>query len=385
MPLQTVRSWKALPGVFFVFLLSVLTSCSETANDSTKSGLPAVWSVAPQPQAAIGQLSGEAPYVFSRMGPAVLLPDRRIVVSDNGDAAIRIFHPDGSFDMEFGRRGEGPGEFADIRRIAVVPPDTIIVHDSRRFRLTAFLTSGALLSTLQLQAEGGRPEVYLGELSTGELVFSWIRVEHRDTSQVTPDVMEFGRFDESGRLTEVIGSETGIRRKRSPVAFSPHLHAGLINDSIFLTNGSLPEIQVWDSEGKHVRSIEVPVPVVEESRAWQELEEELRTRNNQMEIRSFETLPREEGIPWIALMLVDDRDRLWVKKYNPRTDSHILFGDRGQGGEWLVMEPHGEVVATIRIPDGFLLLDIRGDQVLGRTVDSLGIQQVQVYDIVGSH
>lgn len=49
------------------------------------------------------------------------------------------------------------------------------------------------------------------------------------------------------------------------------------------------------------------------------------------------------------------------------------------------MKTDGNVVATIKLPDDLLLLDVRGDQLLGRTVDSLGIQRVQVYDFVGSN
>lgn len=332
MPMKTVRFWIAWPGARLLLLLSFLPSCSEPGGGNTEPSLPSVWSVESQPQATIGQLSGDAPYLFSRMGPAVLLPDGRIVVSDNGDPVIRVFRPDGSFDHEFGGRGEGPGEFANIFRIVVVPPDTLVIHDPRLLRLTTYSASGTLLSTLPLRAEGGRPEVYLGKFSTGELGFSWIRAAQRDMGQVSPDMMDFGRFDPSGHLTGILGSETGMRRKGSPVAFSPHLYADLIGDSIVLTNGILPEVQVWDADGTSVRSIPIPVPEVDESSAWQELEEELLIRNNQMELSALQRDPREEGVPAIGMMLVDDQDRVWVKAFNPRTDNHLLFGDRGLGG-----------------------------------------------------
>jgi len=50
-------------------------------------------------------------------GGAALIPDGRIAVADNGAATIRIFRPDGSFERELGRRGEGPGEFAYLSSI----------------------------------------------------------------------------------------------------------------------------------------------------------------------------------------------------------------------------------------------------------------------------
>ena len=168
------------------------------------------------------------------------------------------------------------------------------------------------------------------------------------------------------------------------MAFSPDLYAELIRDSIFLTNGLPPEIQVWDQEGNLARTITVPAPEVNSSEAWTQLEEVLLTRGNQFELRWFEDelQPRDGPVPPISMMLVDDQQRLWVKMYDPRTDSHLLTTGRRTGGEWLILDLSGAVVATTHLPEGFLLLDVRGGRLLGKTRDALGVERVQVYEIV---
>jgi hypothetical protein len=384
MPRNTRRRTTSVIKSSIVFSLLLSSSCLSEGDGSAGSPEPPVWSVGFEPVTTIGKVEGEAEYLFSRIGPAALLPGGRIVVADLDEAAIRLFAEDGSFETAFGRRGEGPGEFSYISRIQFTPPDTIVVHDSRLYRLAKFLPSGSLVSTLQLQAEDGFPEVFMGEFSSGELGYAWILQGNRGDGRITPDQMQIGRFGEDGRLSSLLGTEEGMRRAGSPLAFSPHLHTGLIGDSVFLTNGRLPEIEVWDRDGALVRTIHVPVPEVDPEDAWRALEEVVRARGNDLALGLLETQPREEAIPWISMMLVDDQDRLWVKGYDPSTDSHYLMDERCRGGEWWIMDPDGTVIATIHLPDGFLLLDIRENRLLGKTRDPLGVEQIRVYPFVPS-
>jgi hypothetical protein len=156
----------------------------------------------------------------------------------------------------------------------------------------------------------------------------------------------------------------------------------MIGDSLFLTDGLLPEIQVWNDQGEMVRTIEVPVPPLDPSAAWVALENYIQTEGNEHQRGWLEEQPRDYTIPRISMMLVDDQNRLWVKKYESPADSHLQWGPRCKGGEWLVLDTSGRVLATIDLPEGFLLLDIRENQVLGQIWDDLGVERLRVYGIV---
>ena len=65
----------------------------------------------PEPVLQIGERDGESPYLFSRVRGAVRVPDGRIVVLEGESLEIRVFGPDGTHHVSFGRRGDGPLEF----------------------------------------------------------------------------------------------------------------------------------------------------------------------------------------------------------------------------------------------------------------------------------
>jgi hypothetical protein len=342
-----------------------------------------VWTLSPEPTLTIGQTDGEREYLFSRIRSAILLPGGRIGVVDQHAEGIRVFSPEGIFEREIGRRGEGPGEFVRLSVMRFVPPDTILVHDSRLYRLTKFLTTGELLSVHRLQAVDGFPEIYLGAFSTGDLGFGWIRQGEEYDYRLRTDVMQLARFNETGQLIHRLGSHDGmIRAGSSPLAFSPHLHAEMIGDSVFLTDGLLPEVEVWDDQGNLVRTIDVPISPPNPEEAWAALEDHIRTEGNDHQRRWLGEQPTDYAIPRISMMQVDDENRLWLKKYESPADSHLYRGRRCIGGNWLIVELSGEVIATIDLPEGFLLLDIRGNRALGLTQDDLDVERLQLFEVV---
>jgi hypothetical protein len=357
--------------------------CPGCGDDSSGPPEHAAWTISSEPSVRIGEGVGDPEYLFSQISKAVLLPDGRIVVADRFAKGLRLFLPDGTFDREVGRRGEGPGELAGISAVEVAPPDTLVVHDRSLSRLSRFLTTGTLASVHRFQAVDGHPEIYLGEFSNGDFGFAWISLGGRQNYQMRTDLMRMARFSKTGQLTHHLGSHPGmVRSGSSPLAFSPHLQVGMIGDSLYLTDGLVPEIQVWDGQGSLVRTIQVPVPEVDPSEAWPQLEEVLSARGNKYELQWLEGQPRDVPIPRISMMLVDDQDRLWVKPYEPRTDSHLIGGGRCRGGTWLIMETSGAVIARTELPEGLLLLDVRGNRLLGETQDDLGVERVQVHAII---
>jgi len=80
-------------------------------------------------------------------------------------------------------------------------------------------------------------------------------------------------------------------------------------------------------------------------------------------------------------MPADDRNRLWLKRYRPATDNLWTGFPGGTGGARVILEPDGTVAATITLPDGLFLADIRGDRLAGVTRDQLEVERVVVYEI----
>jgi hypothetical protein len=91
-------------------------------------------------------------------------------------------------------------------------------------------------------------------------------------------------------------------------------------------------------------------------------------------------VPPPPSIPEVAEVLLDERGRFWIKRYEAGTDSNWLtFFDRRSGGDWWIVEPDGEVVATIRLPDDLTPLDIGDDRILGMARDDLGVERIVLW------
>lgn len=87
------------------------------------------------------------PYAFGDVVSLAVTGDGGIVVADRLSSEIRVFGADGVFRHGFGRRGEGPGEFAFLAGIAWDEASGILwASDVIHRRYLAFNADGRLLS-----------------------------------------------------------------------------------------------------------------------------------------------------------------------------------------------------------------------------------------------
>lgn len=371
------------PKLSVAWMLAVsLWSCGGGGREPSMSPQPAEWTLAPEPSVTIGQLEGEPESELFQVSTAVLLPEGRVAVADQGGTVIRIFRADGTFEREMGRRGRGPGEFMAINRLSTISPDTILAYDRGLFRVTTYLASGRPISSVQIVPEDGSPELFLGRYSTGEFAFSWISQVVSEAHKGRADLMRITRVGANGHVVARLGTMTGlIRNESSPMAFSPHFEAGMIGDSLVLTNGLLPELEVWDPEGVLVRTIAVPAPEIDPAAAWEALSEEIATRGSKWQRQWLEEQPRDHGeVPRLSTMRIDSAHRIWIKLYDPLTDNALT--GRRRGGTWWIMDADGRVLAALRLPEGFEMLDARDGRVLEKWVDDLGVEHLRVYDVI---
>lgn len=376
-----------------VALAGALATLACGAGGEPSRDGPPRWSLSEEPLVAIGQLQGEAAYLFEHVAGVVLLPGGGVAVADRGSASLRVYDADGSLQVEMGRQGEGPGEFEYINRLLVFGSDTLAVYDGSLFRLTTFARNGTLLKALNLRpAPGSRPEVLVGRFVDGDLAVSWIDLGPRDRSKVTPDVMPIARFGADGVFIDGLATATGmVRATRGPVPFSPRLHSFVYGDSIFFSNG-VSEITVVDASGAVARTIPLPLPRLDPGEARAQLAarvEELGARGELPRFTSAEDVAEagEGPVPAASELLLDDRGRFWLKPYDPARDSHLLSAgafERRAGGVWWVLERDGSTLALVPMPDRFTPMDVRGGLVAGVIRDDLDVERVLVFEVVTS-
>lgn len=361
-----------------------LSLCGPMASSATSQTRPTGWSVGPEPLVSIGVVDGAAPYLFDGVTAVRLLPDGRIVVGDAGSATVRVYDQAGVFQRQMGRSGQGPGEFGYITSIWVAKPDTLLVYDRRNLRLSRLLVSGELLGSVTLRPDGGPPETYLGRLGDGTHLIRWLRAGGQMSEEPLADSVLVGRF-EGDSLHSVVSVSAGMRRiyvqgnpgYSGPLPFSPHPLGALIGDTLFRSDGLAGLVEAVDAEGWAVRSFTVPVPAWSvrdaEARLAPHLDKEYASHSPRLS-----SVQGVTEVPTLSDMLADSESLLWVKAYDPATDSHATWRPR-TGGEWWVLRTDGKVVARVGMPEGFRPMEVTRDRVAGVTLDALGVERVAVF------
>lgn len=363
-----------------------LTSATACADGAELEGFAETdrWTASQEPTLSVGEVEGDPRYLFSQITGVGLFPDGGFAVSEFSSRAIRVYDAEGRYVVSMGGPGEGPGEFGDINHLSVVPPDTLLAYDISTLRLTRFLRDGTLLGTTSVEPAGGWPEVFLGTDMDGGVAVASLVPSPRGGNDIVPDRMVIARYASDGSLVSVVDTVPGIRRAggTAVVPFSPFMHAWLLDDSIYVTDGTEPVVDVLDAEGRTVRHIRVSIPRPDLDAAWSVLRAELSARDQLQWIEDLTPGVAEDPVPVIAASMVDNDERIWLKHYEPATDATHLRSGAMAGGRWTVVEADGRVVAEVELPDGFAPMDATGRSVLGVHRDELGVERVRVYELV---
>ena len=80
-----------------------------------------------------GEITGEDPYLFSRIESIVEDADGRLIVADLLAHEVRVFDADGRFLFLFGGDGEGPGDLTNPCCLAFGPEGLLWVRESVRY------------------------------------------------------------------------------------------------------------------------------------------------------------------------------------------------------------------------------------------------------------
>ncbi len=86
----------------------------------------------------VGTVEGAGPDAFGRLKGLVVLEDGGFAVLEAQVQELRVFGPDGAHVATHGRKGEGPGEFANATGLMLDPEGRIWVPDTRNGRMSVF-------------------------------------------------------------------------------------------------------------------------------------------------------------------------------------------------------------------------------------------------------
>ena len=353
------------------------------------------WILGQIPDLSIGAIEGDSLQQLFQVTGAVTLSDGRISLSENGTHQLRIFSPEGTFLESFGREGEGPGEFRDIRVMGTVGFDTLVVLDGRQRRTSRFHPEVGFLGQTLLPEEAGVAMHSNGMFGDGAIVFggliNWDRGDATPTRgyerltnpyySVSLDgsgITHFGEFPG----TEVVWTTGQIEGREtlgaSFVTFGLSPQAMARGDRMVLGTRDRYEVNVFDSTGMLERIIRIqtpPVPVAQEhlDGYLEEMLARLPSPELAPQVRAgFRDIPHAETMPAFQALLLDSEGFLWVEDYN-------LPGDTLR--TWTVFDEEGNAITRLSLPRNNRVLEIGSGFVLAVFQDELGVEYVRSYPL----
>jgi hypothetical protein len=357
--------------------------------DNPPLGPRPVWVVAGDPVFDIGAGGDDASEQLFGVVAAIRLADGRIAIANSGTNEIRTFDAAGAFVRSAGRRGDGPGEFKEIRHLWMIGGDSLVVADRQLGRVSVFDTAGRLgrTTTLKrgaaaflLEAEGAFSD---GTLLASSAVAPWTdalpepgatresRVYYRYSSGGEP-IDTLGIFPDWERFVRPVGRAVAV----SLLPFGKEGLRQVCGDGFYYGSGDAYEIGYYRSDGRLQRLVRRDQANLLMTSAdkeqfvaeWVARQPDETTRR---EVRKmYEGMPFPATMPAYAALRCDDLHNLWVLESRRPSDRER---------RWSVFDAAGRQLGWVAMPDGLRPRHIGSDFILGIWVDDLGVEHVRLH------
>lgn len=359
-------------------LLVVLASCSDadrtasmTEQDSAGISMTSLTPVKNWPQQGVlaghplltlrGATSADRQLGNGFWIPAAILSDRSLVIGDG--SRFFVFGKDGRFIDVIGRKGDGPGEFRDLRTICAGRGDTLLlVDDGRRVATVYDLPSRAVVRqfpTIQ--------QVYPGSCSSSlTILVPGLPVPD------APDAHPAARFELRNIVGDTVTEYSDLPTASYGKVWSEPSFA-FRADSLFVTDGQRMEVEVYGPDATLSRVVRV--------------RERLDDRNSQVapvsEAPTAGTRARAAKPP--------DGVRPNYKTFKLGSDGRYWFLTQVDGvteGRWAAVSADGHPIGTLSLPKRsgeFRILEFLGDTVLVSEEREDGQRRLAKYQILWSN
>jgi hypothetical protein len=340
------------------------------------------WAIDSVPRLDLLRSGAGAPYEFSGVKDATLLPDGRLVVLDDASHQVRFFGEDGAFLAATGREGDGPGDFQRAQDVFPLAGDSVGVFDYWLRRVTILDGQGRLGRVVTLPKD--LQSLHLYPLRDGFLALAWslgdfmenVSGDYRTTFTVERISSEGAVVDTLAVIPGWNGHKEGTSQRYIDYAplFPVQGVASVRGDTVVMGGGESMTFSRYSVQGGLVQIVRAPVldePVTDEEIAA-ERASLIGPRTSAETRHVFESLPAPAMRPAYHDLQLDPRGNVWAPHYHsPRRqrDDPTTWHVFGRDGAWL-----GNLVTPAR----FQVFEIGADYILGVQRDTLDVEDVQV-------
>ena len=369
------------------------------------------WRIGTEPVISIGTVEGGDDFQLHRVDDALKLSDGRIIVANGGSHQLLGFDEAGNYLTAWGQKGEGPGDFGGdyggdgLGRPGVFwmepwPGDSLAVchgtftggrhvfsiwdtegHHRRTLNLADLapgndvpkcrdvLANGTILASVApflLSSPAGIPET---GLRRSEVDFFLVDAEgsRRPSLGKHPGAAMFWHWEDDPNDSFLIMDPP----------FQPTVLWAAWGEQVIVSPTDLYEIRAYRSDGSLARivrrdnNVRTPTQADLDSYGAENRSPDPSRRSARNRNAAIDALPLPESFPAFSAIVVDAPGNLWVREYNlPEDENRVL---------WTVFDPDGLVQGFIETPEGLEIYEIGADYILGKVMDELGVEYVQVW------
>ncbi len=331
----------------------------------------------------VGSMQGDGWDVFGRVGEVAFDGSGNLYVLDTQAARFSVVGLDGSLLRQFGRLGEGPGEFGGATSsaisFAVLHDGRITAFDPSRRHFVIFSPEGEFERQIRLaasewvimpalQAESGSAAV----VSTGEV--GYLGSAPDSDGPPLRHVMRYGLTDDEASVDTV----AAVWAPPEDLEFAPRLSVGVLPDGgVAFVDSSAYAVKVTAPVGGVSRVLGRPFPAlpVTESMRTGHIERELEdleamgSRGNATEQAMAEFLRAElesaefyHEIPLVRSLRTSPRGTIWVRRSGPEPGSNGPIDLITADGRYLgSFAPDATGLPSAFGPDGLVAFVRRND------------------------
>lgn len=373
-----------------VLALVALVACGDSAKEGSQSSADSgrragdAWFVDTVPLLRVGNDSSTGSYLAGVIVGAATIGAEHIAIADGSSGTIVIIDSAGRVSRRLGGTGAGPGEFRILHAMSRCLDGSLVAVD--------FASKFVRFDSL-----GG----YLGETAAAQAEANLVgcRAEHdlilrRDGDGMVPPggglVREPARLyrfrTDSGEGSEnTLGRFAGgeyFHSREGPyyldLPLGARTVAAIARAGVYIAETDQPVIQVigfGDSlRGRFTIAVpRLPVGDGDMRRAFDErLARVVNPDTRRIVAPIFDEFPDVDQFPYLDALVIDDRDRVWVRTFE---------GYGGAWRRWHAFDRSGSPLGELALPAALEVTEIRNGHVLGILRDSSGAQTVALYQL----
>ncbi len=375
-----------------IALLAAMHAC---AAPDPKSATPFELDATPRLSIGVESSDSTDAYELSRIYDVHRLPDGRILVPNSDPPELRLFDSTGRHLRNIGRSGAGPNEFEAFSSLQVFTSgDQLVAPDGGALRVHVYDKDLTFLETRRFVLSTAVSRPFLrGIFADG----TWLVLAYENGGRISGpagSVIESRfsllRYDTSGALLDSLGTFAGAKRYAHefngftrfpyiPLSTSPI--QGVAGNSLVVLRGDKPELEYYDLSGKltrvatwqreRVRSADIIDAYTKADLATIPAAD---TRSRMTDEDYYKRdLPIPEYAPLYQELVVDAGERVWLERFRFPRDTAARV--------WDVISPQGAWLGVVRTPPQLTVYRIGTDFLLGRSLDSLGVERVELYGL----